>query len=223
MRLVPILTAGGIRKSYGGRAILRGAELALAEGTVVGLIGRNGAGKTTLLRILCGMVRCDEGEIRLNGSRVPAIGPRPGLVQFGGGHTIPPGIKAREWADLVSDGAWRSPEKRAVRDLSRGTRQMLGLRATLATRGARVIVLDEPWEGLDPDGARWLNVELARKAAAGVAILVSSHRLDDLARASQRYAFLSEGTIRERTREDGGPRIAGDDLLREFDRLNRMP
>ncbi len=223
MRLVPILAAAGIRKSYRGRPILQGADIALTEGAVVGLIGRNGAGKTTLLRILCGMVRSDEGEIRLNGSTVPPIGARPGLVQFGGGHTIPPGVSARAWGLLVSQGAWRSAETRPVRDLSRGTRQMIGLRATLATRGAGVIVLDEPWEGLDPDGARWLNVELTRKAASGAAILVSSHRLDDLARASHRYAFLADGTIRDRTREEGAPRIGGDDLLREYDRLNRKP
>lgn len=216
-----VLIASGIRKSYGGHEILRGADLSLNQGAVVGLIGRNGAGKTTLLRILCGLIHPDRGEVQMDGRRVEPLGPRPGLVYFGGGQTIPPGVSARRWTSLVSGDAWQSPEKRLVRDLSRGTRQMLGLRAILAIVGSRAILLDEPWEGLDPDGARWLNVSLARRAAEGAAILVSSHRLDDLARASNRYGFLADGVIRESSRDELGARLGGEDLLREFDRLKK--
>jgi ABC-type multidrug transport system ATPase subunit len=218
-----VLTATGLRKSYGNREVLRGIDLSLNRGSVTGLIGRNGVGKTTLLRILGGLIRSDGGAMTVDGRAVPPLGPRPGVAFFGGGQTIPPGISAPRWARYVSGGTYRFSEKRAVRDLSRGTRQMLGLRATLAATDSRVILLDEPWEGLDPDGARWLNVELARRSAAGDAVLVSSHRLDDLARASRRYLFLADGVLRESEKERFGSRTGGEDLLREFDRWKGVP
>jgi ABC-2 type transport system ATP-binding protein len=218
-----LLAATGIRKRYGGREVLRGADLTLRQGAVVGLIGRNGVGKTTFLRILGGLIRSDGGELWMNGTLLSPVGSRPGVSYFGGGQTIPPGVVAQRWSLQVSGGAYRFPEKRSVRDLSRGTRQMLGLRATLAARDCSVILLDEPWEGLDPDGARWLNVELTRRSAAGDAILVSSHRLDDLARSSHRYLFLADGVLRESEKDSLGPRIGGEELLREFDRWKRAP
>ncbi len=217
------LAARGIHKAYGAREVLRGADLTLPERTVVGLIGENGAGKTTLLRILCGFVRADRGEVLDHGRPLAPFEPRTGLRHFGGGHTLPPRVSASVWARLVSEDALESHETRRVRDLSRGTRQRVGLEAWLARPNARAIVLDEPWEGLDPDGARWLTARLQECAEAGAAILVSSHRLHELASVCHRYAFLSEGRVRVAGRDQLGDRIGGDELMREFDRMRSEP
>ena len=79
--------------------------------------------------------------------------------------------------------------------LSRGSRQMVGLRAYLAPPRAALYLLDEPWEGLDPDAARWLSMLLQQHRQAGSGILVSSHRLHDLAGVCDRYVFLSDGVL----------------------------
>ena len=217
------LAARGIHKAYGTRVVLRGADLTLPERTIVGLIGENGAGKTTLLRILCGFVRADRGEVLDRGRPLSPFEPRAGLRHFGGGHTLPPRVSARVWTRLVSGEARDGLEARRVRDLSRGTRQRVGLEAWLARPNARAVVLDEPWEGLDPDGARWLTAKLRECAESGAAVLVSSHRLHDLASVCHRYAFLSEGRVRVAARDQLGGRIGGDELMREFDRMRSEP
>jgi ABC-type multidrug transport system ATPase subunit len=86
--------------------------------------------------------------------------------------------------------------------------------------GAALVVLDEPWETLDPDGSRWLTKTLAAKRDSGHGILVSSHRLHDLAGLCDRYAFLIEGKIVMRTpSEITEGMMTGSELLKEFDAL----
>jgi ABC-type multidrug transport system ATPase subunit len=90
----------------------------------------------------------------------------------------------------------------------------------LARSGLDAVFLDEPWEGLDPDGSRWLTEALRRKREEGCAFLVSSHRLHDLAGVCDRYAFLLEGRIVLREASDISKQLVrGEDLLRAFDRI----
>jgi ABC-type multidrug transport system ATPase subunit len=97
---------------------------------------------------------------------------------------------------------------------------MVGLEAVLAMPGAELIVLDEPWETLDPDASRWLTKTLASRREAGSGILVSSHRLHDLAGLCDRYAFLIEGRVVLRGSEEIAEGvITGGELLKEFDTL----
>jgi ABC-2 type transport system ATP-binding protein len=79
--------------------------------------------------------------------------------------------------------------------LSRGTRQRVGLEAMLASDRASLFLFDEPWEGLDPDASRWLSDRLSAKKRAGAAIVVSSHRIHDLASVCDRCAFLVGGRL----------------------------
>jgi ABC-2 type transport system ATP-binding protein len=211
-----ILEARGIEKSYGLRTVLRDVDFALSPGEIVGLIGPNGTGKTTLLRILLGFVTPSRG-------RVASFAAAGAIEHFGGAHTLPPHVAVRTWARLVSRAEASCDDRRPIRALSRGSRQILGLSTVLARSPLAAVLLDEPWEGLDPDGARWLSQTLLRRKGEGCAFLVSSHRLHDLAGLCERYVFLTDGRIVIRGAGEVGPdRVSGEDLLRAFDRV-RVP
>jgi ABC-2 type transport system ATP-binding protein len=182
----------------------------------MGLVGANGAGKTTLLRTLVGFVRPSAGTVARS---VP-----PDAVEyFGGAATLPPHLSARAWVRLVARGAAACDDPRPIRILSRGARQILGLSTVLARRDARIFLLDEPWEGLDPDGSRWLSGTLQERRDGGCALLVSSHRLYDLAGLCGRYAFLAHGRVTVLTAAEIGEPVGGSDLWRVFDLLRDSP
>ena len=209
-----LIELAGLTKSFGRRRVIDGVSLALAARETVGLIGPNGAGKTTLLRIVAGLIRPNQGHVHSSVSRND-------LVYFAGGHTIPPGIRASRWASLVSSGEFKVENDRRAGVLSRGSKQILGLRTVLAIRDARVILLDEPWEGLDPDGARWLSETIRFRQAEGCTFLLSSHRLFDLAGVCDRYSFLIDGKLMTSSAVElrrNGP-VTGEDLMAAFDRL----
>jgi ABC-2 type transport system ATP-binding protein len=208
----------GLSKTYGRRQVLDRISFQLVSGEALGLIGPNGAGKTTLLRTLLGLIRPTTGEIHWEPSARVSVG------HFGGGHTIAPQVAADRWSALVSRGSFTG-ERRRVRELSRGNRQMLGLQSVLAVPDSRCIFLDEPWEGLDPDGARWLTQTIQFRRRQKCAFILSSHRLHDLAGSCDRYAFLLDGRLRIQQASDirdlGS--VTGDDLLAAFDRLRTAP
>lgn len=177
------LELAAVTKSFGERQILNQAWLQVRSGEVVGLVGSNGAGKTTLLRIAAGLVRPDGGCVRWEGIR-------PAIRYFGGEMTLPPAVAGGRWASLFGVAI---DEKRRIGELSRGTRQMLGLRVVLSTCDADVLLLDEPWEGLDPDGSDWLIGRVREWQATDAAILISSHRLYELDNVCTRLIMLRDG------------------------------
>jgi ABC-2 type transport system ATP-binding protein len=201
-----------VSKYYGRRSALRDVTLGIAAAEVVGLVGPNGAGKTTLLRILAGLVRPSSGTVQSSGvSRV---------TYFGGEQTLPGDVSAARWSSF-----WRSSDtlqipRRRFGVLSRGTRQRVALDATLSAAGRGLLLLDEPWEGLDPDAARWLSEAVLMQRSLGTAILVSSHRIHDLATVCDRCEFLIEGAVAEQSVVCATalpPAERADRLLRAFD------
>jgi ABC-2 type transport system ATP-binding protein len=180
------LELAAVSKRLGRRSVLNQIWLQVCAGEAVGLVGQNGAGKTTLLRIAAGLVRPDAGLVRW--SEV-----HPAIRYFGGEVNLPPNVAARRWASLFNIAA---DDGRLIGQLSRGNRQLLGLRVVLAGSGPDVLLLDEPWEGLDPAGAVWLTQTLERWRASGAALVISSHRLHDLDQVCTRFVLLENGRCR---------------------------
>ena len=190
------LEMAAVTKRFGRVQVLTQVWMQVRAGESVGLVGANGAGKTTLLRIAAGLVVPDSGSVRR-----PAGS--PGLHYFGGEMTLPRNVSCRRWAGLCDV---ESRDRRRLGTLSRGSRQLYGLRVVLSGH-ADLLILDEPWEGLDPSGAAWLTDAVRRWSSEGAAVLVSSHRLHDLVSACSRFVLLEGGRCRTVTERDERPRV----------------
>jgi ABC-2 type transport system ATP-binding protein len=191
------LELAAVTKRFGRLQVLTQVWLQVRAGESVGLVGANGAGKTTMLRIGAGLVLPDAGSVRW-------ADPAPAMRYFGGEMTLPPGVQARRWASLFGVD---SNDGRRIGTLSRGSRQLFGLRVVLAGADADIIILDEPWEGLDPMGSAWLTDTLRRWRDAGAALLISSHRLHDLDSVCTRFVLLEGGRCHGVADRDHRPRV----------------
>jgi ABC-2 type transport system ATP-binding protein len=195
-----------VTKRYGRHVALIDATLDIRAFEILGLIGPNGAGKTTLLRVLAGLIRPDAGIVTM-----PSLSTSADVRYFAGEHTLPPGVRARHWLRIWSASTASTATNRPMGALSRGTRHRVGLEAVLSNESPSLLLLDEPWEGLDPDASRWLSEELVKRRNAGAGVIVSSHRIHDLADVCDRCVFLVGGRL---TNES----VAADDFARGADR-----
>jgi len=215
-----ILSARGVAAGYGRREVFRDATFQVPAGQSLGVIGPSGAGKTTLLRMAVGLLTARAGEIRVRGLAPRDALSRTPVAYFAGDATLPGSVRAAAWASLGASDLL-IPERRRIRTLSRGTRQLLGLRTVLGRHPLDLIVLDEPWEALDGDGARWLSSTIEVKRDRGAAVVLSSHRLHDLAGVCDAYlCLLPHGVVLMKAHEIApvGPVTAA--LLADvFDRL----
>jgi len=209
----PAVRARGITKSFGEVIALGGVDLDVPAGQVHGLVGPNGAGKTTLLGLLLGLAVADEGSLEILGAAVGGVlGVPDGVAGFVDGPGLYPGLTARQnLAALLSlrgDGKRRASEvddalhqvgltdvaDDRLHGFSLGMRQRLGLAAALLTE-PRLLVLDEPANGLDPAGKRQVHRVLTDVAANGTAVVLSSHRMDDLAALCHEVTILNLGRV----------------------------
>jgi ABC-2 type transport system ATP-binding protein len=202
--------AAGIEKCFGEVVALDGVDLAIEQGEVHGLVGPNGAGKTTLLGLLLGLAHADGGELEVLGQRVGRGEALPdGVAGFVDGPGLYPALSARQnlaalarlrgdgldgIADALDQVGLTDVADDRVRGFSLGMRQRLGLAAALLTR-PRVLVLDEPANGLDPAGTRHVHRVLTGLAARGTAVVLSSHRMDDLAAICDAVTLLAAGRV----------------------------
>ncbi|HUA48626.1 MAG TPA: ABC transporter ATP-binding protein [Solirubrobacteraceae bacterium] len=187
---------------------LDGVDLDIPQGQVHGLVGPNGAGKTTLLGLILGLAEADGGDLEILGTPVRGKLNVPAEVAgFVDGPGLYPALTA--WQNLAamarlrgesSDGVSDALEQVGltdvagdrVRGFSLGMRQRLGLAAALLSR-PRLLLLDEPANGLDPAGARHVHRVLTRLAADGTAVVLSSHRMDELAALCSEVTILATG------------------------------
>ena len=203
---------------YGRREVFRDISFDLRAGHSLAVLGTNGVGKSTLLRMIVGCLRPSSGEVRIAG-RLPRDALRQtSIAYFGGAATLPPSVRAAAWGAL-GNGDTITSDRRRLRVLSHGARQLLGLRTVLSRHPLHLIVLDEPWEGLDAEGARWLTSTLESKRDRGAAIVVSSHRLHDLAGMCDAYLLMMPHQavlIRAHDIARGAP-VTAEQLTRLFD------
>jgi ABC-2 type transport system ATP-binding protein len=187
--VTPVLIARALAARYGRREVFHGVSFQLAPGRSLGVLGPNGAGKTTLLRMVAGFLTPFEGDVRINGLAPRDALARTPVAYFAGETTLPGAVRAADWGRLAT-GERVTEERRRIRTLSRGTRQLIGLRTVLARHPLSLMLLDEPWEGLDPDAARWLSTTLEAKRDKGAALVLASHYFQDLAGVCDAYLFL---------------------------------
>lgn len=204
--------AGGITKRFGDVVALDGVDLDVTQGQIHGLVGPNGAGKTTLLGLLLGLAVADSGRLEILGTPVGRAFAAPdGVAGFVDGPGLYPSLTARQ--NLAALAALRGHDARTAgidevldqvgltdvaddrtRGFSLGMRQRLGLAAALLTK-PRLLVLDEPSNGLDPAGKRHIHGVLTRLATDGTGVVLSSHRMDDLEALCSEVTILATGRV----------------------------
>jgi ABC-type multidrug transport system ATPase subunit len=205
---------------YGRRQVFQGVSFDLFAGQCLGVTGPNGAGKTTLLRTIVGCLTPSAGEIRIDGRLPDDALQRCAVAYFAGEATLPGFVRAAAWGTL-GNGDTVTADRRPLRALSRGTRQLLGLRTVLGRQALSLVVLDEPWEGLDPDASRWLSTTLEMKRDRGAGLVLASHRLQDLAGLCDAYLWLRPHGSELVKAYDIAPigRVTAARLTEVFDRL----
>jgi ABC-2 type transport system ATP-binding protein len=200
----------GLTKRFGPVLAVDQLSFTVEPGEVVGFLGANGAGKTTTLRMLLGLVRPDAGTATINGHAYADL-PEP-LHQVGAvleASSFHPGRTARSHLRIQAMAGEADPSRiddvleltgltaaadRRVGGFSLGMRQRLGLATALLT-DPELLILDEPANGLDPEGVRWLRDLLRGLAAEGAAILVSSHILAEVAQTADSVIILDRGRL----------------------------
>ena len=215
-----------LRKRFGNVAAVDGVSFDVEPGMVTGFLGPNGAGKTTTLRMILGLAHPTSGSATIDGRPYRALDDPArtvgAVLERSGVH---PGRRARDHLRAVARAA-RIPDSRADETLeivalqkaagrrageySLGMRQRLAL-ATALLGDPRILILDEPANGLDPQGIRWLRDFLRWYASQGRTVLVSSHVLAEMAQTADaviviaRGRVVAEGPIAELTAGRGGP------------------
>jgi len=206
-----MIEAQAITKQLGGRAVVSDVSFRCEPGTITGFLGPNGAGKSTTMRMLVGLSEPDRGEATIFGGRyrdLPNPGRRVGvLLDASAQH---PGRRGRE-ALAVSAHMMGVPAKRVstllelvgldetagrrrVGKYSLGMRQRLGLAHALLG-DPEVLILDEPANGLDPEGMRWMRELLRSFAERGGTVLLSSHLLAEVEAVADRMMIIGDGRI----------------------------
>ncbi len=210
------IEAEGLVKRFGGHPALDGLDLALPWGEVTALVGPNGAGKTTLLLVLAALLSPDEGRARINGADTTvepkkvhaAVGWMPDffgvyddlttreyLELFGAAYRMSSADSTARAQELIERLHIQHLADARVHTLSRGQKQKLGLARAIVHR-PKVLLLDEPASGLDPQGRVELRELVRQEAKDGATVLVSSHILGDLEELADRVAFMERGRTR---------------------------
>ncbi|WP_236789252.1 ABC transporter ATP-binding protein [Amycolatopsis sp. GM8] len=243
----------GLRKVYRSTVAVDQVDLDVPEGAVLGMLGPNGSGKTTTIRMLLGLVRPTEGEVELLGRRMPenarhalpdvgALVEGPGFHPFLSGRenlrrlaAAEPHLSTSDIPRAVENSLERvglaGAAHRRYKGYSLGMKQRLGLAGALLVP-RRMVVLDEPTNGLDPAGTREIRTIIAELHADGVTVLVSSHLLAEVEATCTHVAVLHDGTVVAQGElnellESGSPGVVvstpdGDKALEAL-RENRIP
>ena len=208
----PELQISDLEHRFGELVALDGVSFAVGEGEIVGLVGRNGAGKTTTMRSVMGIVHPDRGAVRWSGHDVgqadrlrfgympeerglyPQMRLAEQVTYFARLHGFDAATAAgaaRAWLDRLGLGE-RTADKLVA--LSHGNQQRVQLAVALV-HDPELLVLDEPFAGLDPEAVDSLSQVLLERAAAGAAVLFSSHQLELVERICRRVVIVESGRV----------------------------
>jgi ABC-2 type transport system ATP-binding protein len=212
-----MIEARGLVKRYGSTTAVDNLSFDVHPGTVTGFLGPNGAGKSTTMRMMLGLDRPDAGTVRINGkdyhdlrSPLREVG---ALLEVTGSKAFHPGRTAR--SHLTALAASNDIPRRRVNDVleitgmekaadrragkfSLGMAQRLGIAAALLGDPA-VLLLDEPVNGLDPEGIRWIRNLLKNLAAHGRTVLISSHLISEVAQTADQLIVIGQGRLLAQT------------------------
>jgi Cu-processing system ATP-binding protein len=202
-----------LTKRFGRAEVLRGVDLRVDRGRIIGIVGPNGAGKTTLIKMLLGLVRSDAGEIRIAGAPIQdgndesyraRIGYMPQIARF------PENLTAAELFAMLRDlrGSFdncdeelitrlglQSQLDKPLRVLSGGTRQKVNACLAFLFR-PDLLILDEPTAGLDPLSSATLKDKVFTARAEGATVVITSHIMSELEELCDDVAFLLDGVVR---------------------------
>jgi ABC-2 type transport system ATP-binding protein len=205
------LAVHGLVKRYGSVQALKGVDLEVGEGELVGLLGPNGAGKSTLVKIAAGLVRPSGGTAEVAGARAgsrparAALGYLAELFRFPGWYTADEVLELHQRLARSTGGAAERQRllelvslsdaaKRRVDGMSKGMQQRLGLAQALVGE-PRLLLLDEPTSALDPVGRRTVRLLLEELRGRGVSVLLNSHLLSEVELVCDRVTILLGGEV----------------------------
>jgi ABC-2 type transport system ATP-binding protein len=205
-----MITVTGLTKRYADRTVVDDVSFTLEPGTVTGFLGPNGAGKTTTLRMITGLVPPTSGTALVDGRRWADL-PNPAavggtLLDAGAVHpgrtgrthlailAATLGVPTRRVDELLDQVGLGPAGRRRIRGYSLGMRQRLGIAGALLA-DPPLLILDEPANGLDPEGIRWMRELLRGHADRGGTVLLSSHLLGEVEHTVDRLVVIGNGRI----------------------------
>ncbi len=209
---VPAVETMGLTKLYGGKAAVKDLNLRVGEGQIYGFIGRNGAGKSTTLKMISGLASPTQGEVSLFGKPLsdPVVRRRLGVLIEEAG--LYPNMTARQNVVMKAKCMGLAEEKsidqvldltglsntgkKQVKHFSMGMKQRLGVALALLGN-PDLLILDEPINGLDPEGIKELRQLVLKLQEEGKTILLSSHILGELSKIATNYGIIKDGELME--------------------------
>ncbi|MHC9533436.1 ABC transporter ATP-binding protein [Dellaglioa sp. L3N] len=204
-----MLTINNLTKNFGKKTVLKGIDFKISEGEIVGLVGANGAGKTTIMKSILGLVSYQTGEITIDGKivsttshqaleEVGALIEYPGIYPFLSGYDhlklFSEKNTKEELDEIVADLHMTSYINRKAKSYSLGMKQKLGIALAILNR-PRLIILDEPMNGLDPQATRDVRELVLKLSKRGTSFLISSHILGELEKIVDHFIILNKGKI----------------------------
>jgi ABC-2 type transport system ATP-binding protein len=207
------IEAKGLFKAFDGKPAVRGIDIAVPEGSIYGILGPNGAGKTTTLRMLLGIIEPDQGHRSLLGHArpleaakivgylpeerglYPAMSTREAIAFMGALRGLPLEVGRKRAEILLKENGLGDYVDRPIKSLSKGMAQTVQLFGTIVHK-PKLVVLDEPFSGLDAINQGRLEHLIREEAASGTTVIFSTHVISHAERLCERIAIIATGQIR---------------------------
>src|SRR5690625_4625228 len=227
-----------LTKKYGERTVVNQLNLTLKSGVVTGFLGPNGSGKSTTMKMIISLVHPTVGEVRVDGKKYnDFIEPTKKIGTLIDPSAIDKNLTARQHLSLISTAANIDPNRvdemikmtglkmvqnKKVKSYSLGMKQRLGV-ATALISDPDVIILDEPFNGLDVDGIKWLRKLFKQLAEEGKAVIVSSHLMSEIQAVADRVIIIGQGKLlADMTMEEMNKKSLSSYIYLETNNIDKM-